>query len=100
MIYGEIVRTCTNSHVAEAAVQSLGGEIALLLSEDADRVAMTRGDYAAKLVRDFARSADAGERGRLLAATRGSQHPILSGLRYILERGTRAEASWMMGQRV
>ncbi len=100
MIYSEIVRTCTNSHVAEAAVQSLGGQIALLLSEDADRVAMTRGDYAAKLVRDFASSADASEKRRVLDATRGSQHPILSGLRYILERGTRAEASWMTGQRL
>ena len=100
MIYSEIVRTCTNSHVAEAAVQSLGGQIALSLSEDADRVAMTRGDYAAKLVRDFAKTADASERGRVLAATQGSQHPILSGLRYILERGARADASWMIGQRV
>jgi hypothetical protein len=99
MVYSEIVRTCVNSHVAEAAVQSLGGEIALLLSEDADRVAMTRGDYAAKLVRDFASSADSAEQGRVLAAARGSQQPILTGLRYILERRPRAQV-WMTGQRL
>lgn len=99
MIYREIVRTCTNSHIAEAAVMSLGGEIARLLLEDADRVAMWRGDYAAKLVRDFAQSADAGEQGRVLDAARGSQHPLLSGLRYILER-PRADVAWMTGRRL
>jgi hypothetical protein len=99
MVYSEIVRTCVNSHVAEAAVQSLGGEIALLLSEDAGRVAMSRGDYTAKLVRDFASSADACDEGRVLAAARGSQHPLLTGLRYILERRNRADI-WMTGHRL
>ena len=99
MIYREIVRTCANSHIAEAAVLSLGGEIARLLSEDAHRVAMSRGDYAALLVRDFAQNADAGEKDRVLNATRGSQQPILSGLRYILER-PRPEIAWMTGRRL
>jgi len=100
MIYHEIVRTCSNAHVAEAAVQSLGGEIALVLSEGADKVAMWRGDFAARMVRDFAESADDGEKGRVLAATQGSQHPILSGLRYILERGSQSQTAWMSGRRV
>jgi hypothetical protein len=100
MIYHEIVRTCSNAHVAEAAVQSLGGEIALVLSESADRVAMWRGDLAAKWVRDFDESADASDKGRVLAAAQGSQHPILSGLRYILERGAQSNSAWMTGRRI
>ena len=100
MIYHEIVRTCSNAHVAEAAVQSIGGEVALRVSAGADRVAMRRGEYAAKLVKDFADNADDGERDRVLAAAHGSQHPILSGLRYILERGERPDAAWMSARRV
>jgi len=100
MIYHEIVRTCSNAHVAEAAVQSLGGQIALALSESADRVAMGRGEFAARMVREFAESADDGEKGRVLAAAHGSQQPILSGLRYILERGAQSQTAWMSGRRV
>jgi uncharacterized protein YbjT (DUF2867 family) len=101
MIYREIVHTCSNSYVADAAVISIGGEIARALADGANRLAMSRGDYAAKLVRDFASRADEGERGRVTAAARGSQQPILSGLRYILERGVNVETppAWMIAAR-
>jgi len=98
MIYREIVHTCSNSYVADAAVISLGGEIARAVSDDANRHAMSRGDYAARLVREFARKADEGEQRRVTAAARGSQQPILSGLRYILERSVGSETlpAWMI----
>ena len=57
MIYREIVHTCANTYVADAALISLGGEIARAVADDANRHAMSRGAYAAKLVRDFAREA-------------------------------------------
>ena len=98
MIYREIVHTCSNSYVADAAVISIGGEVARAVSDDAHRHAMSRGDYAAKLVREFARRADDGEKGRVIAAARGSQQPILSGLRYILEHsaGHETPPAWMI----
>ncbi len=100
MIYHEIVRTCSNSYVADAAVLSIGGDFARAIADDANRHAMSRGAYAAKLVREFATQADdRDERGVVAAACR-SEQPILSGLRYILERGVRPEAAWMSGQRV
>jgi hypothetical protein len=92
MIYREIVHTCSNSYVADAALISLGGEIAQVVADDANRHAMSRGAYAAKLVRDFAREAKDGDQMSVAAAARGSEQPILSGLRYILERGVHPEA--------
>lgn len=100
MIYHEIVHTCSNSYVADAAVLSIGGEIARVIADDANRHAMSRGAYAAKLVRDFASQADDGDERRVLAAARGSEQPILSGLRYILEHGVRPENAWMSAARI
>jgi hypothetical protein len=99
MIYREIVHTCSNSYVADAALISIGGEIARVIADDANRHAMPRGDYAAKLVRDFADRADDGDERRVLAAAANSQQPILSGLRYILEQRVR-EPAWMKAARV
>jgi hypothetical protein len=92
MIYREIVHTCSNTYVADAALISLGGELAQVVADDANRHAMSRGAYAAKLVRDFAREAKDGDEMRVAAAARGSEQPILSGLRYILERGVQPMA--------
>jgi hypothetical protein len=91
MIYREIVHTCSNSYVADAALISLGGDIARVVADDANRHAMSRGAYAAKLVRDFAREAKCDDEMGVTAAARGSEQPILSGLRYILERGVHPE---------
>jgi hypothetical protein len=100
MTYREIVHTCSNSYVADAALISLGGDIARVIADDANRHAMSRGAYAAKLVREFASHADDRERGRVLAAARGSEQPILSGLRYILERGAGPDPAWLCAVRM
>ena len=86
MIYREIVHTCSNSSVARAAVDSIGGPLSRRLAEDASRRAMSKGAWAARLVREFAENADEAEWKRVAEAARGSDHPILSGLSYILER--------------
>ena len=101
MIYREIVHTCSNSYVADAAVISIGGAVARAVTDDANRHAMSRGDYAAKLVREFARRADDGDQRGVLAAAHGSEQPILSGLRYILERrvGPDTPPAWMIAAR-
>jgi len=100
MIYREIVHTCSNSYVADAAVISIGGEIAQALADDASRHAMSRGDYAAKLVRDFASRASDGDRRGVQEAAHRSQQPLLSGLRYILERGMGPGTAWMSAARI
>ncbi len=87
----EIVRTCSNAHVAHAALASIGGEFAQRFAADASRRDLTTGVFAARLVRDFAIAADQDEWEGVKAATRGADQPILSGLRYILDRRLRTE---------
>jgi hypothetical protein len=85
MIVREILRTCSNPHVARAAVASIGGDFARRFSRDAATRNLTSGILAAGLVRRFSRQAGAREWEGIDEATRGADQPILSGLRYILE---------------
>ena len=87
MIVREILRTCSNPHVARAAVASIGGDFARRFSRDAAKRNLTSGILAASLVRRFSRQAGAREWEGIDEATRGADQPILSGLRYILENG-------------
>ena len=93
MIVREIVRTCSNPHVARAAVASIGGDFARRVSRDAEKRNLTSGLFAAGLVRRFSRGAGARDWEGVDEATRGADQPILSGLRYILERGVELDES-------
>ena len=86
MIVREIVLTCSNPHVARAAVASIGGDFARRFSRDAAKRNLTSGVFAAGLVRRFSRQAGNGDWEGVDEAIRGADQPILSGLRYILER--------------
>ena len=87
----EILRACSNRHVARAALASIGGEFARRFAADASRRNLPSGVLAARLVRAFASNADDKEWRGADAATRGADQPILSGLRYILDRSLSAE---------
>jgi hypothetical protein len=87
MIVREIVVSCSNPHVASAAVASIGGDFARRFERDAANRNLSSGMLASCLVRDFARRADDSDWKSVGEATRGADTPILSGLRYILERG-------------
>jgi hypothetical protein len=89
MIVREIIFTCSNPHVARAAVLSIGGDFARRFSSDAASRNLSSGLLAAKLVREFARHAGDGDWEGLDDAVRGADMPILSGLRHILERETK-----------
>ena len=87
MIVREIVQTCSNPHVARAAVASIGGDFARRFTHDAAKRNLSSGLFAAGLVRRFSRQAGERDWEGVGEATRGADQPILSGLRYILERG-------------
>jgi len=87
MIIREIVATCSNPHVARAAVASIGGDFARRFARDAAARHLSSGMLASRLVRDFARRAGDGDWEGLGKAIRGADTPILDGLRHILERG-------------
>jgi len=87
MIVREIVVTCSNPHIARAAVASIGGEFARRFEREGANSNLSSGMLASRLVRDFACGADDSDWEGVGEATRGADTPILTGLRYILERG-------------
>jgi hypothetical protein len=89
MVVDEIFRTCSNPHLARAALASIGGSFADSFAREASRNNTSPGAHAALLVRAFADAATSDDRADLWRATRGSDQPILSGLRHILDRAAR-----------
>ena len=87
MIIREIVATCSNPHVARAAVASIGGDFARQFARAAAARRLSSGMLASRLVRDFARRAGDGDWEGLGKAIRDADTPILDGLRHILQRG-------------
>jgi hypothetical protein len=89
MILREIVHTCSNPHVARAALASIGGDFAADFADRASRRNMPVGVLAARLVKEFSVKAAEEEWDGVDEAVRGADQPILSGLRYILSHGLR-----------
>lgn len=85
MLRCEIIRTCSNERVAEAAVLSVGSpfkdRVTLLAAASGSPV----GVYVAHLVRRFQDEANDSDLAALTRATAGSDMPILDGLRWIVE---------------
>jgi hypothetical protein len=88
----EIIHTCSNEKVAQAAVASIGFAFALRVKHAADTYGLSIGAFGARVVREFGRVADEHERGAVLSAMERSQHLVLCGLRAILERKLEADS--------
>jgi hypothetical protein len=89
MILREIVHTCSNAHVARAALASIGGDFAKQFAIKASRRNVPVGDLAAHMVKEFSSRAAGEEWDGVDEAVRGADQPILSGLAYILSQGLR-----------
>ncbi len=84
MLIEEIVRTCVNESVAQAAVASIGRRFAGDVAEAATSNGMTVGRFTALSVRRFVRQGDEGELRSVVAAMTNAQEPLLAGLHRIL----------------
>jgi hypothetical protein len=93
MMFAEIINTCTNEKVAEAAIASISVAFLNDMRRYADAHDMGVGEYAAGLVRRFKWRASECERKTLNVSMDGSQAPVLAGLRYILETMMKEEDS-------
>jgi hypothetical protein len=91
MITREIVVTCSNPHIARAAVASIGGDFARQFSREAALRKLSSGMLASRLVSAFAHTAMERDWEGVADAVRGADTPILTGLRHILERGLETE---------
>ena len=84
MLIDEIVRTCVNESVAQAAVASIGHRFAGDVAEAATVNGMSVGDFTARSVERFARQGNERELRSVVAAMNNSQAPLLAGLHRIL----------------
>ena len=81
-----VIRTCSNEHVARAALLSIGGDTASRAVAEAARYSLSVGVSVAQLVRDFERTADLPTWARAEVDARETDQPILAGLYFILTR--------------
>jgi len=86
MVVEEILRTCSNPHLARAALASIGGEFSSRFASEASRNNNSPGAHAALIVQTFAQKASRDDRDEVWRAARGADQPILAGLKHILGR--------------
>jgi hypothetical protein len=84
MVLREIVQTCSNAEVANAALASIGGKFAEHVAAEASRSNLTPGMLTSLIVKDFSANASFDQMADVDAAASGTDQPILSGLRQIL----------------
>lgn len=98
----EILHTCSNEKVAQAAVASLGFAFASRVRDEAEGHGVTTGVLVAGIVRDFGKTADADDRRAVVRAMEKTDQPILVGLRFILDaymqtKRDSADGEWPIG---
>jgi hypothetical protein len=85
MLMDDIFHSCAHEKVAQAAVACIGGAFADRVRHVAAVRGVTPGALAASAVRRFDRTASGDARDILSRALRGTDQPVLHGLRLILE---------------
>jgi len=95
----EIVHSCSNRHVAYAALSSIGGDFAKRVVARAMLSSLAPGPFVAAIVKEFSRRAEDHEWDGLEDAMRGADQPVLIGLRHILDRSMSLEWSHVSPER-
>lgn len=91
MVIADMIHSCSNAHVAKAAVSCIGGVFADRVAAAARQRGMETGGFVAVLVQDFARAADGEAMMALSRDIAGADQPILQGLALVLEPALGAE---------
>ena len=84
MLIEEIIRSCGNANVAQAAVASIGRNFAAEIATAAQSYGLEIGAFIVLSVERFARHGDEGELRSVLSAMDAAQEPVLAGLHRIL----------------
>ncbi len=85
MLVADLIHSCSNEMVAQAALSCIGGRFAERVRVAAQEKGMSVGRFVSVVVRDFARRADEAVREALRERITGDDQPLLSGLRAVLE---------------
>lgn len=86
MIVADILHSLSDKAVAEAAVVSIGGDFAATMKSQAIRRGTTLGGLTVSLVSGFAIAASERDWRLLTSKMAGQDHPVLVGLRVIVEQ--------------
>jgi hypothetical protein len=79
-----VIGACSNEYVANWALRSMGGELATQTRREAARQGKPPGRFVAEIVRDFERASDFAALANAARSMRGTDQPLLAGLRFIL----------------
>ena len=85
MLVTDLIHSCSNEKVAQAALMCIGGRFAERVRVAAQEKGMNVGRFVACVVREYARRADDGARDALRERITGDDQPLLMGLRAMLE---------------
>jgi hypothetical protein len=85
MLIADLIHSCSNEKVAQAALTCIGGRFAERVSVCAREKGMTSGAFVAAVIYRFARRADTASQDALREKMTGYDQPILEGLRALLE---------------
>lgn len=85
MLIADLIHSCSNEKVAQAALMCIGGRFAERVRVAAHEKGMNVGRFVSAVVRDFARRADNGVLEALREKISGTDQPLLQGLRAVLE---------------
>ena len=85
MLIADLIHSCSNDKVAQAALACIGGRFADRVRAAAHEKGMNVGKFVTIVVRDFARRADEAAREALRERVSGEDQPLLQGLRVVLE---------------
>jgi hypothetical protein len=81
----ELFRTCSNEHVASAALACIGGALQRRVESAARRAGISRGEYVVHLLLDYERKADLKRKKALQLGMDQHEMPILAGLQHVVE---------------
>ncbi len=85
MLIADLIHSCSNEHVAQAAVACIGGHFAERVRYVAGKNGLNAGRFVAIVVRNFARRASNETREALCRKVAGADQPLLHGLRHVVE---------------
>ena len=99
MLIADLIHSCSNEKVAEAALCCLGGRFAENVNVAAREKGVSAGAFVVGVIHDFAHHADASTRESLREKIVSDDQPLLEGLRTLLEGGWCEALDHLLGRR-
>ena len=85
MLIADLIHSCSNENVAQAAIASIGGDLATQAATCAKKHNLTIGGLVSNIVRNFDLYSDGAAKIALQDQILGHDQPLLFGLKALLE---------------